>query len=93
MHSSAHGYAGRGTPAVCPLARALGKNTGCIARHCPWYQVPGTFRVCAVEQWSPEARHDPRIARWFARRAEETVEGRKVLASHARRKRQRVTNS
>jgi len=63
---------------------ALGRTAACEAEHCPWYRVPGTVRVCAVEQWSPNARYEPRLARWFTYRAREIVEGRRVVSSQGR---------
>jgi hypothetical protein len=60
-----------GAPAVCPLGVPIGKSGPCSEARCPWFRVPGTVRVCAVEQWSPRARRDARIARWFATRADE----------------------
>jgi hypothetical protein len=40
--------------------------------------------LCAVEEWAPRARRDPKVARWFAARANEIRAGRAD---------QRVTNS
>jgi hypothetical protein len=63
-------------PRSCPLAEAAAKPDACIEARCPYFRVPGTKSVCAVEQWSPAARRNPRIARWFMARRDEITRGR-----------------
>ena len=63
-------------PAVCPLTQAEGRTTVCIGARCPYYRVPGTYALCAVDQWSPAARREPRIAHWFMARRDEIARGR-----------------
>jgi hypothetical protein len=72
------------TAAVCPLATALGRREECRAAECPWFRVPGTVRICAVEQWAPAARRNPRIARWFDVRRKEILAGRGIWAQRGR---------
>jgi hypothetical protein len=65
-------------PAACPLSQAVAHPTACIRARCPYFRVPGTHALCAVEQWSPAARRNPRIARWFIERRDEMTRGRVV---------------
>jgi hypothetical protein len=61
---------------ACPLAHAMGRRAACIEGRCPYFRVPGTHMPCAVDQWSPATRRDPRIAHWFIARREEIARGR-----------------
>jgi hypothetical protein len=63
---------------------ALGRSEACREADCPWFRVPGTIRLCAIEQWAPAARRDPRIARWFDVRRKEIMAGRGVWAQRVR---------
>jgi hypothetical protein len=71
-HSHPRGHA----PSACPLGQAVAKPTACVEARCPYFRVPGTKSACAIEQWSPAARRDPRIARWFIARRDEITCGR-----------------
>jgi hypothetical protein len=71
-------YASEASGRICPLSDAVGKRNRCTTARCPYYRVPGTTLPCAVDQWSPRARRDPRIARWFEARREEILRGRSV---------------
>jgi hypothetical protein len=63
-------------PRVCPLSQPIGRPSPCSRARCPYYRVPGTQSACAVEQWSPGARREPRIAAWFIARRDEILRGR-----------------
>jgi hypothetical protein len=63
---------------TCILGEGLGTRTVCTEAKCPWYRVPGTTAACAVSQWAPRARRDPRVARWFVARRGEIMRGRGV---------------
>jgi len=62
----------------CPLASATGKASPCRQGRCPYYRVPGAYLACAVDQWSPRARREPRIAAWFISRREEIQRGQSI---------------
>src|SRR4051794_21091770 len=63
-------------PSLCPLSQATGKSVGCSQSRCPFFRVPGTHTVCAVDEWAPRARREPRIAGWFSARRDEITRGR-----------------
>ena len=54
-----------GPPRTCPIALAFGDRAACDGSGCPFWRVPGARYTCAVDEWSPRARHDPRLAAWF----------------------------
>ena len=54
-----------GPPASCPLAAAYGDQAPCAGGNCPFFRVPGARYACAVDEWSPQARRDARVADWF----------------------------
>jgi hypothetical protein len=63
-------------PSVCPLSQAAGKPIACSQSRCPFFRVPGTHTVCAVDEWAPRARREPRLAGWFSARRDEITRGR-----------------
>jgi hypothetical protein len=63
-------------PKVCCLSQAIGKPVNCSEARCPYFRVPGTHQACAVDEWSPRARYEPRIAGWFIARRNEIARGR-----------------
>ena len=54
-----------GPPPVCLLERGMGRQAPCCRGECLFYRVPGTRMDCAVEEWSPQAERDQRVAEWF----------------------------
>jgi len=71
-------YASTARVTICPLSEAAGGRDRCTTARCPYYRVPGTTRACALDHWAPQARRDPRIARWFEARRDEIIRGRSV---------------
>lgn len=62
-------------PRTCPLSAAFGRHAPCSGGACLFFAVPGTQRLCAVDQWSPEARHDREVAAWYIARRTEAAGG------------------